>query len=165
MTQPPSASADGVWRHLRLAPGLAQPTQPVADGAPAAMVVQQGVLRWLGPQQAVPAAFAHLPQHDACGAWATPGLIDCHTHLVYGGQRAHEFALRLAGRQQLCQLALGVGQGIGERFDALVDQGDVLLALGASLFHEGRLYRFVLRAISKGGAGPGRYGPAFPCHE
>ena len=97
MTQPPSASADGVWRHLRLAPGLAQPTQPVADGAPAAMVVQQGVLRWLGPQQAVPAAFAHLPQHDACGAWATPGLIDCHTHLVYGGQRAHEFALRLAG--------------------------------------------------------------------
>ena len=36
MTQPPSASADGVWRHLRLAPGLAQPTQPVAGGAPAA---------------------------------------------------------------------------------------------------------------------------------
>ena len=73
MTQPPSVSADGVWRHLRLAPGLAQPTQPVADGAPAALVVQQGVLRWLGPQQALPAAFAALPQHDACGAWATPG--------------------------------------------------------------------------------------------
>ena len=53
MTQPPSASADGVWRHLRLAPGLAQPTQPVADGAPAAMVVQQGVLRWLGPTSAM----------------------------------------------------------------------------------------------------------------
>ena len=97
LTPPPTASADGVWRNLRLAPGLAQPTQPVADGAPAALVVQQGVLRWLGPQQALPEAFAHLPQHDACGAWATPGLVDCHTHLVYGGQRAHEFALRLAG--------------------------------------------------------------------
>ena len=97
LTLPSTASADGVWRNLRLAPGLAQPTQSVADGAPAALVVQQGVLRWLGPQQALPEAFAHLPQHDACGAWATPGLVDCHTHLVYGGQRAHEFALRLAG--------------------------------------------------------------------
>jgi len=93
----PSASADGVWHNLRLAPGLAQPTQPVADAAPAALVVEQGVLRWLGPQQALPAAFAALPQHDARGAWATPGLVDCHTHLVYGGQRAHEHALRLAG--------------------------------------------------------------------
>ena len=95
--QPLSTSADGVWHHLRLAPGLARPTQPVADGAPAALVVQQGVLRWIGPQQALPAAFAALPQHDARGAWATPGLVDCHTHLVYGGQRAHEHALRLAG--------------------------------------------------------------------
>jgi imidazolonepropionase len=95
--QPLSTSADGVWHHLRLAPGLARPTQPVADGAPAALVVQQGVLRWIGPQQALPAVFAALPQHDARGAWATPGLVDCHTHLVYGGQRAHEHALRLAG--------------------------------------------------------------------
>lgn len=95
--QPLSTSADGVWHHLRLAPGLARPTQPVADGAPAALVVQQGVLRWIGPQHALPAAFAALPQHDARGAWATPGLVDCHTHLVYGGQRAHEHALRLAG--------------------------------------------------------------------
>ena len=99
--QPLSTSADGVWHHLRLAPGLApglaRPTQPVADGAPAALVVQQGVLRWIGPPQALPAAFAALPQHDARGAWATPGLVDCHTHLVYGGQRAHEHALRLAG--------------------------------------------------------------------
>ena len=68
LTPPPTASADGVWRNLRLAPGLAQPTQPVADGAPAALVVQQGVLRWLGPQQALPAAFADLPKHDACRA-------------------------------------------------------------------------------------------------
>ena len=36
-------------------------------------------------------------QHDCAGRWITPGLIDCHTHLVYGGDRAHEFELRLAG--------------------------------------------------------------------
>ena len=38
-----------------------------------------------------------LPRHDARGALATPGLVDCHTHLVYGGQRAREFELRLQG--------------------------------------------------------------------
>ena len=34
---------------------------------------------------------------DCEGRWITPGLIDCHTHLVYGGDRAREFELRLAG--------------------------------------------------------------------
>ncbi len=41
-----------------------------------------------------------LTQRSACrldGRWVTPGLIDCHTHLVYAGDRAHEFELRLAG--------------------------------------------------------------------
>ena len=94
-TQPPIA--DAVWHGLRLAPGLAAPDLPVADGAPAALAVQGGRIAWLGPQAALPAAFAQLPRRDAGGAWATPGLVDCHTHLVYGGQRANEFAMRLAG--------------------------------------------------------------------
>jgi len=34
---------------------------------------------------------------DCEGRWITPGLVDCHTHIVYGGNRAHEFELRLAG--------------------------------------------------------------------
>ncbi|MCZ2407167.1 MAG: imidazolonepropionase, partial [Burkholderiales bacterium] len=91
------ASADGIWHHLRLAGDLAAPEVPVAEGAHAALVVQGGRIAWLGPQEALPAAYGTLPRHDAQGAWATPGLVDCHTHLVYGGQRAHEFALRLAG--------------------------------------------------------------------
>ncbi|HSY28170.1 MAG TPA: imidazolonepropionase, partial [Burkholderiaceae bacterium] len=46
---------------------------------------------------ALPAEFRDLPAHDVGNQWITPGLIDCHTHLVYGGNRADEFALRLAG--------------------------------------------------------------------
>ena len=38
-----------------------------------------------------------LPVHDARGLWITPGLIDCHTHLVYGGNRVEEFEKRLCG--------------------------------------------------------------------
>ena len=90
-------SADGVWHTLRLAPGLMQADVPVADGEPACLVVHGGVLRWVGPSAALPAAHAQLPRHDGAGLLATPGLVDCHTHLVYGGQRAGEFAMRLAG--------------------------------------------------------------------
>ena len=97
MQAPGRASADGIWHNLRLAGSLAAPDVPVAEGARAALVVQDGRIAWLGPQEALPAAHGALPRHDAQGAWATPGLVDCHTHLVYGGQRAHEFALRLDG--------------------------------------------------------------------
>ncbi|MBS0508875.1 MAG: imidazolonepropionase, partial [Proteobacteria bacterium] len=82
---------------LRLAPGLARADQPVAEGESASLVVQGGQLRWVGPSAALPAAHAQLPRHDGAGLLATPGLVDCHTHLVYGGQRAGEFAMRLAG--------------------------------------------------------------------
>ncbi len=89
--------ADGVWTGLRLAPGLAQPDVPLADGEPASVVIEQGGIRWVGPDARLPALHAALPRHEARGALATPGLVDCHTHLVYGGQRAGEFAMRLAG--------------------------------------------------------------------
>jgi imidazolonepropionase len=159
-------SADGVWHSLRLAPGLAQPTQPVADGAPAALVVEQGVLRWMGPQQALPAAFAALAQHDARGAWATPGLVDCHTHLVYGGQRAHEHALRLAGASY--EEVAGAGGGIAStvratraasedalyasalpRLQALLQEGvcaiEIKSGYGLALAHERKQLRVARR--------------------
>ena len=41
--------------------------------------------------------FAAPRRHDAGGAWVTPGLVDCHTHLVYAGSRAEEFEQRLEG--------------------------------------------------------------------
>ena len=89
--------ATGVWRNLRLVPELAEPNVALAAHELAAVVVEGGLLRWVGPQSDVPALYAALPQVDGRGALATPGLVDCHTHLVYGGQRANEFAMRLAG--------------------------------------------------------------------
>lgn len=92
-----SESADGVWAYLKPTPGLWVADVPVPEGQPACVVVQQGQMVWVGPEAQLPAAYQALRRHDARGALATPGLVDCHTHLVYGGQRANEFAMRLAG--------------------------------------------------------------------
>nr|WP_296015383.1 imidazolonepropionase [uncultured Acidovorax sp.] len=92
-----SQSADGVWHNLRPVPGLWAADVAVPEGQPACVVVQQAQMAWVGPKAQLPAAYQALPRHDARGALATPGLVDCHTHLVYGGQRANEFAMRLAG--------------------------------------------------------------------
>ena len=88
-------AADGVWEHLRPMPGALQsPDEPAGE---LSLVVADGRIAWIGPCQAVPGAHAGLPRFDGRGALLGPGLVDCHTHLVYGGQRAHEFAMRLAG--------------------------------------------------------------------
>lgn len=57
----------------------------------------QARLRWVGPRSQLPAAFATAQHHSGGGSWVTPGLIDCHTHLVHGGGRSQEFRLRLHG--------------------------------------------------------------------
>ena len=92
-----SQNADGVWRNLKPAPGLWAADVAVPEGQSACVVVQQGQMAWVGPEAQLSGAYQALPRHDARGALATPGLVDCHTHLVYGGQRANEFAMRLAG--------------------------------------------------------------------
>ena len=63
----------------------------------AALLVRDGRIAWMGPEAKLPAGFVEAREIDLGGAWITPGLIDCHTHLVYGGSRAHEFELRLQG--------------------------------------------------------------------
>lgn len=65
----------------------------------AAIGWKDGVLCFVGPREALPAAPSALANTviDARGAWLTPGLIDCHTHLVFAGDRAQEFELRLEG--------------------------------------------------------------------
>ncbi|MBP0446912.1 imidazolonepropionase [Roseomonas sp. SSH11] len=64
----------------------------VRDGA---LAVRDGRIAWIGPRAALPAHDA--PVTDCGGAWILPGLVDCHTHLVFGGNRAGEFERRLAG--------------------------------------------------------------------
>ncbi|CAN7167798.1 imidazolonepropionase [Variovorax sp. LjRoot84] len=90
------ASADGLWTGLLLAPGALRYAD-LPEGTQAAIVVEQGVIRWIGAAASLSAECAGLPRHEGGGALVTPGLVDCHTHLVYGGQRANEFAMRLAG--------------------------------------------------------------------
>jgi imidazolonepropionase len=95
MTTSKLPSADGVWDHLRLVPG-ALAAGPDID-AEAAIVVADGAIGWVGERTGLPGEFTGLPRFNGGGALVTPGLVDCHTHLVYGGQRANEFAMRLAG--------------------------------------------------------------------
>ena len=88
-------SADGVWDRLHLAPeALGEGVAALRD---AAIVVERGQVMWVGLRKQLPPAYRSLARHDGHGAQVTPGLVDCHTHLVYGGQRANEFAMRLAG--------------------------------------------------------------------
>jgi len=83
---------DVLWRNLRLAT-MAEGAAPVLRGAVAA---EEGRIAYAGPESGLPARGADRVV-DCGGRWATPGLVDCHTHLVFGGDRAAEFAMRLAG--------------------------------------------------------------------
>ncbi|WP_075656769.1 imidazolonepropionase [Pseudochrobactrum sp. B5] len=63
----------------------------------AAIVVEQGRIAYVGPQAEMPALYADYPATNCENRLITPGLIDCHTHLIHAGNRAHEFELRLEG--------------------------------------------------------------------
>ncbi|OJG00104.1 imidazolonepropionase [Pararhizobium antarcticum] len=92
-----TTACDRLWRNARLAtlnpklPGLGL----VPDGV---LAVLDGRILYAGSAEKLP-----FPVHDAAeiidceGRWITPGLIDCHTHLVHAGDRASEFEMRLAG--------------------------------------------------------------------
>lgn len=58
-------------------------------------------IAWLGPQDRIPTAYAGLETLDAHGKLVVPGLVDCHTHLAFGGWRADEFEQRLLGKPYL----------------------------------------------------------------
>ncbi|MBT5186196.1 MAG: imidazolonepropionase [Kordiimonadaceae bacterium] len=62
----------------------------------AAIVVRDGLIEWLGPKDQL-GNYPNAEFIDGKGAYMTPGLIDCHTHLVYGGNRIDEFEKRLNG--------------------------------------------------------------------
>ena len=86
-----------LWRNARLV--------TLDDGSPwrliepGAMLTRGAQIEWVGTVSDLPAEMARsvAAEHDLGGALLTPGLVDCHTHLVYGGQRAREFEMRLHG--------------------------------------------------------------------
>lgn len=63
----------------------------------ALIAVADGRIAWVGPREEAPRKVRALPVHKQDGRLATPGLIDCHTHIVHGGARAREFEMRLEG--------------------------------------------------------------------
>ncbi|WP_306144935.1 imidazolonepropionase [Roseibium sp. MMSF_3412] len=62
-----------------------------------ALAFEKGAIAWTGAEADLPAEFADWPKEDLGGCLVTPGLIDCHTHVVFGGNRAREFEMRLQG--------------------------------------------------------------------
>ena len=85
-----------LWTNARIA--------TLAEGLPGLGTIERGAIlaegeriAWVGPMDALPAAAQNAERIDLDGRWITPGLIDCHTHLVHGGDRAREFEMRLDG--------------------------------------------------------------------
>ncbi|MCX4063115.1 imidazolonepropionase [Pseudomonas sp. S1Bt30] len=82
-----------LWQHCHVAT-MAQGKYSIIEDA--AMVTAGSLIEWIGPRSQAPSAdYAQV--HDLQGAWVTPGLIDCHTHTVFGGNRSGEFEQRLEG--------------------------------------------------------------------
>ncbi len=82
-----------IWRNLSLLT-CDDRRRVIADGA---IVTEGDTVTWVGAAQDLPAGLAPDRTIELAGRWVTPGLIDCHTHIVFGGQRAAEFARRTAG--------------------------------------------------------------------
>ncbi len=146
---------DRLWRNARLAtlvpdrPGLGE----VDNGV---VVAKNGRILYAGPEAEAP-QFDAADTVDCQGRWITPGLIDPHTHLVYGGDRAHEFELRLQGvsYEEIARAGGGIVSTMAAtraatedelvaqalpRLDALIAEGvttaEIKSGYGLSLEHE-----------------------------
>lgn len=107
-----------------------------------ALVIDNGRIAWVGPAINLPHAFRALPAEDMHGRLITPGLIDCHTHVVFGGNRAKEFEMRLEGAsyEQVARAGGGIVATVratrAASEDALLDQAlprvDALLREGVT---------------------------------
>lgn len=142
--QPPhdGLQCERIWRNARLATmAEGRPGLGIIEGG--AVGVGNGRIVYAGPENEMPASWrARAETTDCEGRWITPGLIDCHTHLVHAGNRAHEFELRLNGAtyQEIASAGGGIVASLqslrGVTEDELVRQSlkrlDALIAEGVT---------------------------------
>ena len=124
-----TSSSLTLWRNMRIATlDGSQPWGLVEDGA---LLVDGDRLAWVGAQVDLPGELRARveAEHDLHGALVTPGLVDCHTHLVYGGQRASEFEMRLQGASY--EDIARAGGGIRSTVTATREASDELLFASA----------------------------------
>ncbi|HEY2891255.1 MAG TPA: imidazolonepropionase [Dongiaceae bacterium] len=127
---------DDLWINGRLARMTAKdgPYGALEDGAIAAA---GGKIAWVGARSELPGRPESLARQvrDLAGCWLTPGLIDCHTHIVHGGDRAQEFELRLKGAtyEEIARAGGGIRSTVTRTRAA--DEGSLLAAAEARLAH------------------------------
>ena len=149
-----------LWRHAHLVT-LAERSGygEIEDGA---LVTWNDHLAWVGADSALPPNLQPHAEHDVQGALVTPGLVDCHTHLIYGGDRASEFEQRLHGvsYEEIARAGGGIRSTVTatrasselslltaamKRAELLMDDGvttlEVKSGYGLSLEHETRSLR------------------------
>jgi imidazolonepropionase len=114
---------DRIWHRCRLATlsPVRQGLGLIDDGLIAA---HDGRIVYAGPAADAPSALDAKQRTDCAGRWITPGLIDCHTHLVYGGDRAHEFEQRLMGAsyEEIARAGGGIISTVKATRQASIDQ-------------------------------------------
>lgn len=131
---------DAIWRNVRLATMDPERDTPygLVDGH--ALIVRQGKIRDIVPESSL--YLTHDNTFDMQGRLITPGLIDCHTHLVFGGNRAGEWEQRLNGvsYQQISAQGGGINATVSETRSASDEQ---LLQLA-----QGRMERLIKEGVT-----------------
>ena len=107
----------------------------IHDIADAALVWQGETIRWVGARADLPSEFEAAERIDAGGGLVIPGLVDCHTHLAFGGWRAEEFEQRIRGRSYLEIAQEGGGIARTVRLTREASEG-ALLERGAGFLRE-----------------------------
>jgi imidazolonepropionase len=91
-----TAGAGTLWLNAKVAT-LSPDSSGLGVLDDAAMLERDGKIAWIGSRDQLPERPSEADIVDLEGRWITPALVDCHTHIVHGGNRAREFEMRLAG--------------------------------------------------------------------
>ncbi|MEN9864516.1 MAG: imidazolonepropionase, partial [Pseudomonadota bacterium] len=148
------------------ASGLLESDSGYGEIRDAALAVANGRIAWLGPKSDLPAGASANFELDGAGAWLTPGLIDCHSHIVYAGNRSDEFEARLGGvsYEEIARAGGGIASTVRAtraaledelyrqslaRIKALLAEGvttmEIKSGYGLSLEHEAKMLRVARR--------------------